>query len=87
MSFEFGASDIPNNVPTYASSVTFDISSDHKIDGRAAGRYLSYKMTVSDNDAVPLQRLRHRRDSDRFTIMALSDRTDLLIKDYLQEVP
>ena len=49
LTFEFGASDIPRNTPTYASSVTFDISSDHKIDSRAAGRYLSYKMTVNDN--------------------------------------
>ena len=49
LAFEFGASDIPRNTPTYASSVTFNIASDHKIDSRAAGRYLSYKMTVSDN--------------------------------------
>ena len=47
MSFEFGASDIPNNVPTYASAVTFNIATDHKIDSRAAGRYLSYKATIS----------------------------------------
>ena len=49
LSFKFGASDIPKKTPTYASSGTFDIAADHKIDSRAAGRYLSYKMTVSDN--------------------------------------
>lgn len=50
MTFQFGASDIPRTTPTYASSVTFDISSDHKIDARAAGRYLSYKMTLANTD-------------------------------------
>tara|TARA_Y100001938_G_scaffold150777_1_gene243376 strand:- start:17719 stop:19335 length:1617 start_codon:yes stop_codon:yes gene_type:complete len=49
LSFQFGASDIPRNTPTYTSAVTFDIAADHKIDSRASGRYLSYKMTVSDN--------------------------------------
>ena len=44
--FEFGASDIPNQNPNYSSAATFDISTDYKIDSRAAGRYLSYKMTV-----------------------------------------
>lgn len=47
--FEFGASDIPTASPTYAAPVTFDINADHKIDSRAAGRYLSYKVTKSDN--------------------------------------
>ena len=45
--FEFGASDIPNQNPNYSASATFDISTDYKIDSRAAGRYLSYKMTVA----------------------------------------
>jgi hypothetical protein len=49
MTFEFGASDIPRTTPTYASAVTFDIATDHKIDSRAAGRYLSYRMTLTDN--------------------------------------
>ena len=49
MTFEFGASDIPRNTPTYSSPVTFDIATDHKIDSRAAGRYLSYRMTLTDN--------------------------------------
>jgi len=30
--------------------VTFNIASDHKIDSRAAGRYLSYKMTLGATD-------------------------------------
>ena len=35
---------------TYSSAVTFDVASDHKIDSRAAGRYLSYKMTLASDD-------------------------------------
>ena len=38
MTFEFGASDIPRDTPTYASSVSFNVATDHKIDGRAAGQ-------------------------------------------------
>ena len=49
MTFEFGASDIPRDTPTYSTPVTFDISTDHKIDSRAAGRYLSYRMTLTEN--------------------------------------
>jgi len=49
MNFQFGASDIPRSTPTYQSAVTFDVSTDHKIDSRAAGRYLSYKVTLNDN--------------------------------------
>ena len=46
---EFGASDIPTGTPTYSSAVTFDIAADHKVDSRAAGRYLSYRVTKQDN--------------------------------------
>ena len=49
LQFEFGASDIPTGTPTYDTAVTFDINSDHKIDARAAGRYLSYRVTKADN--------------------------------------
>lgn len=49
VTFEFGASDIPSNTPTYSDSRTYDIASDYKIDSRASGRYLSYKVTFSDN--------------------------------------
>lgn len=48
MIFEFGASDHPNLSPTYLSSSTFTIDTDHKIDSRASGRYLSYKISFSD---------------------------------------
>lgn len=47
---EFGASDIPNNTPTYTTTATFDISTDYKIDSRAAGRYLSYKISLGSSD-------------------------------------
>ena len=53
--FEFGASDIPNQNPNYSASATFDISTDYKIDSRAAGRYLSYKMTVAAGDYKDFQ--------------------------------
>ena len=33
-----------------ASAVDFDVATDHKIDSRAAGRYLSYKMTLGATD-------------------------------------
>ena len=49
VTFSFGASDIPNNTPTYGTNVTFDIAADYKIDSRASGRYLSYKVTFTDN--------------------------------------
>ena len=49
LTFEFGASDIPRATPTYSTSVSFDIAADHKIDSRAAGRYLSYRITIPDN--------------------------------------
>lgn len=48
--FEFGASDIPSAVPEYGTAITFNISTDYKIDSRAAGRYLSYKITLEPND-------------------------------------
>ena len=50
LTFQFGASDIPRNTPTYGSAVNFDVAADHKIDSRAAGRYLSYKMTLGATD-------------------------------------
>ena len=49
LNFEFGGSDIPRSTPTYSSLVVYDVATDHKVDSRAAGRYLSYRMTVSDN--------------------------------------
>lgn len=48
--FQFGASDIPNQTPTYGSVVSFDTATDYKIDSRAAGRYLSYKVTLAADD-------------------------------------
>jgi len=45
--FTFGASDLQGSDPVYATAVVFDGATDHKIDSRAAGRYLAYKMTMS----------------------------------------
>lgn len=47
---QFGASDIPNNTPTYTTTTTFNIASDYKVDSRAAGRYLSYKFSLDADD-------------------------------------
>tara|TARA_B110000977_G_scaffold157049_1_gene199933 strand:- start:498 stop:1061 length:564 start_codon:yes stop_codon:yes gene_type:complete len=47
--FTFGSSDLLGNNPVYQGSINFDGSTDYKIDTRASGRYLSYKMTVADN--------------------------------------
>ena len=49
ITFTFGASDIPNSEPTYGNSTVFNTGTDYKIDSRSAGRYLSYKILVSDN--------------------------------------
>ena len=49
MNFEFGASDIPRATPTYQAPQVFNVATDHKIDSRAAGRYLSYRVTIPDN--------------------------------------
>ena len=46
--FSFGAADLINTSPVYENVSTFDAAISHKIDARSSGRYLSYKMTVSD---------------------------------------
>lgn len=47
-SFAFGAANLISSSPIYEATVTFDATTDYKIDSRASGRYLSYKMTSSD---------------------------------------
>lgn len=46
--FNFGASNILSQAPTYETTAVFDAATDYKIDTRASGRYLSYKLTTSD---------------------------------------
>lgn len=46
--FNFGASNILSQAPVYETTAVFDAATDHKIDTRASGRYLSYKLTTSD---------------------------------------
>ena len=46
--FTFGSSDLLGDTPTFGSDTTFDGATDYKIDTRASGRYLSYKMSVVD---------------------------------------
>lgn len=50
ITIEFGASDIPNNTPTYTTTSTFNMATDYKVDSRASGRYLSYKFSLGDSD-------------------------------------
>lgn len=47
--FNFGAADLITSSTTYEPTVTFDANVSHKIDTRSAGRYLSYKMTTTDD--------------------------------------
>tara|TARA_B110000093_G_scaffold44809_1_gene47872 strand:+ start:466 stop:1758 length:1293 start_codon:yes stop_codon:yes gene_type:complete len=47
--FVFGAADLIGDATKYGAPIVFNGTTDHKIDTRAAGRYLSYKMTVADN--------------------------------------
>lgn len=47
--FAFGASDTPNQAPNYSQDANFNIETDYKIDVRAAGRYISYKLKVTGN--------------------------------------
>ena len=46
--FTFGAADLPPAAPSYETAVTFDSSTQYKVDTRMAGRYLSYKMETSE---------------------------------------
>jgi len=50
INFSFGASDIPNQLPDYTHNATFNILTDYKLDSRAAGRYLSYKISLDATD-------------------------------------
>ena len=45
--FTFGAADIPTATPNYDDPITFDCSSEYKVDTRIAGRYLSYRLSSS----------------------------------------
>ena len=47
-SFSFGASNLIDDAPIYEATVTFDAALDYKINSRASGRYLSYKMTIAN---------------------------------------
>jgi hypothetical protein len=44
---QFGSSDLPEQTPTYRSSVTYDPNTDYKIDMMVAGRYLAFKFSTS----------------------------------------
>ena len=46
-----GAADLPNATPNYGPTYNFNSDTEHKIDARSAGRYLSYKVTTpTDKD-------------------------------------
>lgn len=42
-----GASNLSQEVPTYETTVTLDMTTDYKVDSRSSGRYLSYKVETS----------------------------------------
>jgi hypothetical protein len=46
--FKFGAANYINTQPTYENSSTFNSLTQHKIDSRSSGRYLSYQLDVAD---------------------------------------
>ncbi len=46
--FQFGASQLPTQSPTYGDNQLFNSEYDYKLDVRQAGRYLSYKITILD---------------------------------------
>ncbi|MBN38591.1 MAG: hypothetical protein CMI29_09025 [Opitutae bacterium] len=48
LTLEFGASDTPSTAPTFSAPVSYNTETDHKIDSRAAGRYLSYRVSIPD---------------------------------------
>jgi hypothetical protein len=43
-----GAADLPNEVPTFETTVNFNSDTQYKIDSRSSGRYLSYKVETTD---------------------------------------
>jgi hypothetical protein len=47
--FTFGSTDLMGSNTDYSASTSFDGATDYKIDTRESGRYLSYKMTVTDD--------------------------------------
>lgn len=47
--FTFGAANTPNAAPSYEAVVNFNMANEHKVDSRAAGRYLSYKVHDLNN--------------------------------------
>ena len=50
--FTFGATDTPNTSANYEAAVTFNSTTDYKVDTRMSGRYLSYKLGSTLKDFV-----------------------------------
>lgn len=44
--FSMGGANLLSDAPTYETTVSFNAASEYKIDSRASGRYLSYKLEV-----------------------------------------
>ena len=47
--FTFGAAQLATDTPSYGAAQTLNISTSYKLDTRTSGRYLSYKLDVSDD--------------------------------------
>ena len=50
VSIQVGGSETPGSAPTYLPAVTFDPTTDYKVDVRKGGRYLAIRFTVSTLD-------------------------------------
>ena len=51
ISFSVGAADLPNNAPNYSTVTSFSPSTAYQVNTRAAGRYLSYKVSTTDPES------------------------------------
>ena len=44
--FSMGGANLLSDTPIYETAVSFNVATDYKVDSRASGRYLSYKLEV-----------------------------------------
>lgn len=54
VTWELGATDLPTGTPVYQTAVSFDPLTDYKVDTKASGRYLAYRLTSESSDNFAL---------------------------------
>jgi hypothetical protein len=54
VTWEMGATDLPTGTPVYQAAVSFDPAVDYKVDTKASGRYLAYRLTSESPDNFAL---------------------------------